>query len=217
MREVPEFVLHCIDLLRGAGAIEPRPMFGSWGIFIQDRMFALISDETLYLKADDRNRPAFEAERLEPFVYSSKGGKSVSLPYWQAPPDAMEDPLLMRSWAQGAVDAALRAPAPRRPATLSGALNLGPKSAVWLAEVEIHTPADLKRVGAARAFARIKRARPKQASLNLLYALHGAIAGLRWDRVDKSTKARLAEAAQSALNALERKQKARSIPRLPKR
>ncbi len=119
MREIPEIVLHCIDLLRNIGQVTPRPMFSSWGLFYQGRMFALVFDETLYLKVDDANRPAFLAEGLEPFVYTAKGGKTVELPYRQAPPDAMEDPGQMRSWAQGAVDAAFRAAAPavksRRP------------------------------------------------------------------------------------------------------
>ncbi len=112
MKPVPEFVHHCIDLLRGFGAIEPRRMFSGWGIFVQGRMFALVFDETLYLKVDDANRAAFDAEGLAALTYEGRSGRTVELPYRQAPPDAMEDPLEMRPWANGAIEAALRAKAP---------------------------------------------------------------------------------------------------------
>ena len=54
--------------------------------------------------------------------------------------------------------------------------NIGPKSAAWLRQVGLHTPEALAEAGTVGAFMRIKRAgfRP---SLNLLYALEGAILG----------------------------------------
>jgi DNA transformation protein len=122
VKPIPEIVHHCLDLLRGIGPVEPRRMFGSWGVFVQGRMFAIVFDETLYLKVDEHNRAAFDAEGLVPFTYEGRKGRMVELPYRQAPPDAMEDPVAMRPWAQGSVDAALRAAAPSggrsRPKTL---------------------------------------------------------------------------------------------------
>jgi DNA transformation protein and related proteins len=122
VKPLPEIVHHCMDLLRSIGPVEPRRMFSSWGIFVQGRMFAIVFDETLYLKVDENNRAAFDAEGLAPFTYVGRQGRTVELPYRQAPPDAMEDPAEMRPWAQGAVDAALRAAAPSagrsRPKTL---------------------------------------------------------------------------------------------------
>lgn len=120
MKPVPVFVHHCVDLLRGLGAIEPRRMFSGWGMFFQGRMFALVFDETLYLKVDDANRGAFEAAGLPAFTYEGRSGRTVELPYRQAPPDAMEDPSEMRPWAQGAIGAALRANAPDASKALDG-------------------------------------------------------------------------------------------------
>jgi DNA transformation protein len=219
VKEIPEYVHHCLDLLRGVGAIEPRRMFGGWGIFRQGRMFALIADETLYLKVDDGNRAAFDAAALPPFTYAAKGSRRIALGYRQAPPDAMEDPLEMRPWARGAVDAALREPAPkpRDPARVAGALNLGPKSETWLAEAGIHTRDELRRVGAAAAYARVRRLRPREATRNLLHALHGALAGVRWDRIDGPTKARLDAEADAAIKRLEKKAKPRAGRRPAKR
>jgi DNA transformation protein and related proteins len=76
--------------------------------------------------------------------------------------------------------------------------NLGPVSAAWLREVGIPTRGDLERAGAALAY-RVVRDRHPTAGLNLLYALHGALTGERWDRLAEGTRQRLrAEADEAA-------------------
>lgn len=57
--------------------------------------------------------------------------------------------------------------------------NIGPKSAAWLRQVGLRTEEDLRAAGSVEAFMRVKRAgfRP---SLNLLYALEGALQGCHW-------------------------------------
>lgn len=52
--------------------------------------------------------------------------------------------------------------------------NLGPKSAQWLRAVGIQTPADLEQSGPCLAYRRVRQQFP-QASLNLLWALAGAV------------------------------------------
>lgn len=68
--------------------------------------------------------------------------------------------------------------------------NLGPASARWLREVDIATADELQRVGAVQAFARV-RAAGLPASMNLLYALHGALTGVPWNRLDEPTREHL--------------------------
>jgi len=204
---LPDFVEHCVELLGDLGPVAARRMFGGWGLYVQGCMFALIADEVLYLKADAESRPLFEAEGLQPFVYEARG-KSLTMSYFQPPDTAMEDRAEMRAWARAAADAAFRAasarkpkPAPRKAA---GLLNLGPKTGAWLAEIDIHTPADLKRVGAVKAYVLVKR-RMKDVSTILLYALHGALAGTRFDKLDAATKRKLVEAAQIEAKRLEKR------------
>ena len=60
--------------------------------------------------------------------------------------------------------------------------NIGPKSAAWLRQVGLRTRADLEGVGAVEAFMRVKRAGFKP-SLNLLYALEGALRDCHWQEV----------------------------------
>lgn len=68
--------------------------------------------------------------------------------------------------------------------------NIGPKSMAWLRQTGVRTLADLKAVGALAAFVRVKRAgfRP---SLNLLYALEGAILDCHWQDIPDARRAQL--------------------------
>lgn len=78
--------------------------------------------------------------------------------------------------------------------------NIGPKSAAWLRQVGLHTRDDLEAVGPIEAYARIRRAGFK-ASLNLVYALEGALIGCHWQKLDPARRAQLAVEAEAALAA----------------
>ncbi len=95
------------ECLAGVGAVTVRRMFGGAGVYADDVMFALVADDRLYFKADDRTRGMFEAEGLEPFVYEGKG-KPVRMSYWQIPDRLFDDPEEMTDWARAALAAALR-------------------------------------------------------------------------------------------------------------
>lgn len=75
----------------------------------------------------------------------------------------------------------------KRPSEL---LNLGPKSEAMLAVVGIHTRADLAARGAVDTFIALKRA-GEPASLNLLWALEGALSGRHWRDVARDDRLRL--------------------------
>ena len=106
---IAPFILtrHLLDLLEPLGPVSARRMFGGYGIYLDRTMFALVADDTLYLKADDASRAAFVAAGLEPFRYARKG-KSYEMSYYAAPEEALEDAELLRDWARKAVDAAMR-------------------------------------------------------------------------------------------------------------
>jgi len=78
--------------------------------------------------------------------------------------------------------------------------NVGPKSAAWLRQVGVRTQDDLARLGAVEAFMKVKRAGFKP-SLNLLYALEGALADCHWADLPGERKSALLLAAESAETA----------------
>lgn len=102
------------EQLQDFGAVSVRRMFGGAGIFRDGLMFALISDETLYLKADAASQGDFESLNLPPFTYGAKGGKRTVMAYWRAPEACLDDRDEMTEWARKAFGAALRAQKPAR-------------------------------------------------------------------------------------------------------
>jgi DNA transformation protein len=110
----PEHVVHFAELLDVIGGVSPRRMFGGFGFFRDGLMFALEYHGTLYLKADDQNRPNFTERDLPPFTFRSKEGRESSLSYWQAPEQALQNSAAMKPWAQSAFDCALRNQKPKR-------------------------------------------------------------------------------------------------------
>ena len=101
------------EQMAGFGPVSIRRMFGGSGVFRDSRMFALIINEVLYLKADEALRPEFEAENLAPFSYATKTGARTVMAYYRAPERCLDDPDEMTVWARKAYDAALRAGLPK--------------------------------------------------------------------------------------------------------
>lgn len=79
--------------------------------------------------------------------------------------------------------------------------NIGPKSAAWLRQVGLRSREDLAAVGALEAYMRVKRAGFKP-SLNLLYALEGALMDCHWQEVPEARRNELVQAAEEAIAKL---------------
>lgn len=117
MSEDQGFAEHVKDLLEAAlGSVRVRPMFGGYGIYCGETMFALIAWGKLYFKADDQSKGKFEERGLKPFVYDHGGKRPTVMSYWEAPPETLDEPDEIKPWAILGVDAALRAKKSKRPA-----------------------------------------------------------------------------------------------------
>lgn len=89
------------------GEISSRAMFGGYCLYCNGIVFALVANNQVYLKADQINRPQFEARRLPPFRPFEDQNTVMS--YYQAPPEIYEDSDAMRQWCGGAAEAGKRA------------------------------------------------------------------------------------------------------------
>jgi DNA transformation protein and related proteins len=112
MAQTSPLLAYLLDELAPLGQIRGRAMFGGHGLYLNGLFVGILSDETLYLKVDETTRPAFAAAGTEPFTYASRG-KRVTLSFWQAPAEVLEDPQELCRWVAGAAQAAKRALAPR--------------------------------------------------------------------------------------------------------
>ena len=68
--------------------------------------------------------------------------------------------------------------------------NFGPKSQQMLAQAGIHTLEQLREPGAVRAYVQVKRS-GACSSLNMLWAMEGALSGRHWQEVAKHDRVSL--------------------------
>jgi DNA transformation protein len=104
-----EFVM---ELFAPMGPVNVRRMFGGAGVFKDGLMFALLSDDVIYLKTDAALRAVLEAEGCAPFLWTRPSdGKVTDMGYVSLPPDAMDEPDLASDWGRKAFDVARAAKA----------------------------------------------------------------------------------------------------------
>lgn len=108
------------ELFAGLGPIQVKRMFGGAGVYAEGRMFALLADDVIYLKADDALKAALKAEGCGPFVWEPssgpRAGERVEMGYWRLPDAALDDPELAALWGARALAVAMAKPAPKRKA-----------------------------------------------------------------------------------------------------
>lgn len=93
------FVLE--QLNRAVPPVRARAMFGGVGLYAGEVFFALISDDALYVRADDTTRPEFESLGMPPFRPFEEHGPVMS--YYQLPEEVLEEPERLRQWAERAI------------------------------------------------------------------------------------------------------------------
>lgn len=107
MKKHDEFVDYLLELMQPLGPVSAKSMFGGYGIYIDDLMFALVADDVLYLKTDAASLPDFEQLGLPPFSYE-RNGKAYNMSYSEAPAEVLDDTDAMYLWANKAIEAALK-------------------------------------------------------------------------------------------------------------
>ncbi len=204
-----------LDVLSDSHQVSARRMFGEFCLYYAGRPVGLVCNEQLFLK------PSEPGKRLmkEPDEGAPYPG---ARPHLRISPDLWDDRHWMNALVRTtfdnlpppkpirAISAVAKAPGGKANALTDIAKlpNLGPKSKEMLAVANIKTVAQLRKLGAVTAYTQVKQKNTK-ASLNLLWALEGALTGLPWQIVAR-------EHRTSLLLALEQQQ-TRLSPVVPKR
>ena len=99
------------DQLSGLGGVSSRRMFGGAGLYCDEFFFALIDDDTLYLRVNDANRADFTTRGMGQFrPYADR--PELSMSYYETPADVLEDAAALVAWARRSVAAAMAAVKP---------------------------------------------------------------------------------------------------------
>lgn len=103
-----EFVSYLLEELQPLGLAASKQMFGGYGLFMNDLMFALVTDETLYLKSGPEIDSLFDELNLPSFSYLRQG-KQISLSYRLAPDSILDDPQELCEWVRRSYQVAVAA------------------------------------------------------------------------------------------------------------
>jgi DNA transformation protein len=104
------------EQLAPLGPVSMRRMFGKTGVFCDEVMFAMVTEDTLYFRVDEHNREVFKEAEGFPQLNYAKKGRTIDLAFWRAPERLLDEPDELVLWARAALGAAHRVAAKREPA-----------------------------------------------------------------------------------------------------
>jgi DNA transformation protein len=93
-----DFLDFVLEQLSSWGQVTARKMFGGAGLYRDGKMFGLIADDVAYLKVDRSNRDRFLQAGSKPFRPYPE--RATVMPYYEIPPDILEDTETLVEWAK---------------------------------------------------------------------------------------------------------------------
>lgn len=108
-----EYLEFLAEQLAPLGKLTARAMMGGHCLYLDGVVFALVADNTLYLKVDGETRGRFEARGLEAFRPFPE--QEMVMSYHLAPPEFFDNQDAAVEWGRMAVEAGMRAQAKRKP------------------------------------------------------------------------------------------------------
>ncbi len=104
------------ELFAPLGPVSIRRMFGGAGVFQDGLMFALLADDTIYLKTDEALRADLVSEGSAPFIWTKPStGEEIDMGYVSLPSSAMDDADEASGWARRAMAVARAKAASAKP------------------------------------------------------------------------------------------------------
>ncbi|MDZ5761814.1 TfoX/Sxy family protein [Candidatus Cyrtobacter comes] len=84
------FIDYVIDILSPLYQVKARKLFGGYGLYINNKIFAITVKQELYFKYKHTISKFFPELNLEPLSYE-KNGKTIQMSYWKVPAEILED------------------------------------------------------------------------------------------------------------------------------
>lgn len=103
------FKAFVLDQLSALPEVRAQAMFGGHGLYQADRFFGILMEGRLYFKADDTTRTAFLERGMGPFTYE-KARRTLTMNYFEVPPEVLECREDLVAWANRAIQVAAASP-----------------------------------------------------------------------------------------------------------
>ncbi len=185
-----------MKLFEPLGTIKSRSMFGGFGLFADETMFALVVNNQLHIRADQQTSSNFETQGLKPYVYKKRGFPVVTKYYaisndlWESSEHLIE--VAKQSLEQAKLEKQQQATS--KPDRLKDLPNLRLATERMLKKAGIESVEQLEEEGALSAYKAIRDSHSAKVSIELLWALEGAINGTHWSVVPQSRRDELKNA-----------------------
>lgn len=100
MKREDPFVRYVVEQLAALGEVEPRAMFGGYGVYHDGVFFAIVDGGRLFFKTDGASRAEYESRGMGPF----RPTKEMTLrSYYEVPAEVLESPEELALWARRAL------------------------------------------------------------------------------------------------------------------
>ncbi|AUW02504.1 MAG: TfoX/Sxy family DNA transformation protein [Pseudomonadota bacterium] len=185
-----------MKLFEALGNIKSRSMFGGFGLFADETMFALVVNNQLHIRADRQTSSDFETQGLKPYVYKKRGFPVVTK-YYAISDDLWDSTDRLIEVAKQSLETAKqekKQQASTKPNRLKDLPNLRLATERMLKKAGIDSVEQLEEEGALNAYKAIQDTHASTVSLELLWALEGAINGTHWSVVPQSRRKELMSA-----------------------
>ena len=99
-----------VEATEPLGRLTTRAMMGGATLYLAGQVFAILSDDALWLKSDAIGDPVWDAAGCARFSFTFADGRTGTMNYRRAPDDVYDDADALRRWAALGLEAGLRAP-----------------------------------------------------------------------------------------------------------
>lgn len=99
------FKAFVLDQLAALPEVRAKAMFGGYGLYQADRFFGILMEGRLYFKTDEQTRAAYLERGMAPFIYE-KARRTMTINYFEVPPEVLENSAELAAWAKRAIQAA---------------------------------------------------------------------------------------------------------------
>lgn len=192
-------IQQCEKIFASLGTIRHRALFGGYSLSVDDTVFAMVSKGELYLRICEQASRYQTADSVR-LLTLNKRGRPVSLNYYLVDDALWKDqPRLLKMSTlslQAAQSEKMRRGDPRR---LRNSPNITFQFELLLSEAGIHDLDRLRALGAVAAWRRLRCIR-KDLSMNVLFALEGAIQGIHATRIPQVRRQHLLKLAERVPN-----------------
>ena len=91
------FLLHQLGSL---GGVDPRPMFGAYGLYHHGVFFGIVAEGSLFLKTDELSVARYHAQGMYPF---QPNPRQILRSYYRVPEVVVASPDELVDWAEEAI------------------------------------------------------------------------------------------------------------------